>query len=80
MVKEFINNNSITYNISPGIHIKEYYNYCLSLLKDVLSNTDNYINIIFGENNKCVINNNTYKIDIQCEHTLVKFGEDLLKM
>ena len=70
---EVINNSSITYYDEPPLHIREYYNYCLHLLKNSLHQTQKQINVIFGDipyNN--VEGLTTLRIDIQCEHTIVK--------
>lgn len=70
---EIINSSLITYYDEPPLHIKEYYNYCLYLLKNSLHQTQKKINVIFGDipyNN--VEGLTTVKIDIQCEHTIVK--------
>ena len=62
---------NIVCNTSHDIHIREYYNYVVSLFKGL----DAYYNVIIGNYNYEF--NNSYKtlrIDIQCEHTLVKEG------
>jgi len=73
MILENINNSCILYTNEQVIHTREYYNYCVDILRQSVINRN--INIIFGNyyyefNN----NNKTIKIDIQCEHTLVKEG------
>jgi len=72
---EKINKGIICYHSNPPIHISQYYNYCLQLLKNKLFEIEKPVNIIFGLikykfNNKNLV----LKIDIQCEHTLVKNG------
>jgi hypothetical protein len=75
MIIEQIKNSFITYNENHDIHIREYYLYCVELIKKRLNNYDNNINIIFGDYKVVFPNKNkTIKIDIQCEHTLVKEG------
>jgi len=82
MMIEVINNSSITYYDEPPLHIREYYNYCLYLLKNSLHQTQKQINVIFGNipyNN--VEGLTTLRIDIQCEHTIVKKeGRDVIEM
>lgn len=72
---EKINESTICYDSNPPIHISEYYNYCVKLLKNKLFEIREPINIIFGLINYKFNNENlVLKIDIQCEHTLVKDG------
>lgn len=72
---ESIGENNIAYTTNPSIHVMEYYNYCLNLLKKKLSESNKPINIIFGNINHNFNNGNlTIKTDIQYEHTLVKDG------
>jgi len=72
---ESIGENNIAYITNPSIHVMEYYNYCLNLLKKKLSESNKPINIIFGNINHNFNNGNlTIKTDIQYEHTLVKDG------
>ena len=62
---------NIYYNPEHDIHIREYYNYVASLFKDL----DYSFNIILGKYITKFDNlNPVLKIDIQCEHTLVKKG------
>jgi hypothetical protein len=76
MIKiEKINNSYICFLKTPSIHIGDYYNYCLKLLKNYLQQIEKSVNIVLGpidydfdEDSK------TIRIDIQCEHTLVKNG------
>lgn len=75
MITKKVNKSSISFYQNPPIHIKEYYNYCLSLIINLLEISDQSINIIFGNLPNTYNNTNkTIKIDIQCEHTLVKKG------
>ena len=72
---EFIGPNSICYQSVAPLHIREYYNYCLTLLLKKLSNLEGPVNVIFGRISHTFNNDNpTIKIDIQCEHVLVKDG------
>jgi hypothetical protein len=71
---EKIHNSFITYYEEPPIHIREYYNYCLKYLKESLKFVETPLNIIFGDIENVFINIPPIKIDIQCEHTLVKKG------
>ena len=72
---EQVNKSYIYYNESTFMHIRQYYLYCVGLLRKTLAQTDVAINIIIG-NYKIKFPNKfpTYKIDIQYEHTLVKQG------
>jgi hypothetical protein len=75
MIIKEVNNSLISHYQNPPIHIKEYYNYCLSLLINLLRTTDSNLNIIFGDLPNTFTNKNkTLKIDIQYEHTIVKKG------
>jgi len=75
MIVEKINNSFLYYTDSQVIHTREYYNYIIGLIKTWLTTTNKEFNIIFGNYNFNFKNNNkTLKIDIQCEHTLVKEG------
>jgi hypothetical protein len=68
-----INNNSIAFNNDQVIHTKEYYNYCVDLLKKWLITYEGKLNVIVGNYDVVFDNDNKIiKIDIQCEHTLVK--------
>lgn len=75
MKLDAINGSIIYYNDNQVIHTREYYNYCLNLFKNYLQNNNVNINIIFGNYNVNFNNaNKTIRVDIQCEHTLVKVG------
>lgn len=75
VVLEKINNIEICYNDNPDIHIKDYYLYCLNLIKKNIELSHSHINIIFGKISWVFNNPNpVYKIDLQIEHTLVKEG------
>ena len=71
--KQYLDNGLIvSFDSNPSMHIREYYNYCLWLL---IMNSDGDLNIIFGPHHDMFDNDNkTVKVDIQCEHTLVKEG------
>jgi hypothetical protein len=72
---ELVNKSFICYNPYEVVHIREYYMYCVSLIKQFLLNNELKINVIVG-NYICNFNNiyPTLKIGIQCEHTIVKQG------
>lgn len=75
MINERINNSFFYYTDSQVIHTREYYNYIVGLIKKWLSSTDKHLNVILGNYFFDFKNDNeTIKIDIQCEHTLVKEG------
>jgi hypothetical protein len=72
---EKIKDSYIAYYSEPSIHVKDYYEYCTTLLKQKLYLIENSINIIFGKFDLNFNNiNKTLKTDIQIEHTLVKDG------
>ena len=72
---ENIKGSNICYTTDPTIHISEYFNYCLKLIKNKLLEIHKPINIIFGNLDATFNNSNkVLKIDIQYEHTLVKEG------
>lgn len=75
MGTKLINNSLLIYDDQPSLHIKEFYDYCLNFLKKTLEKKDTPIIVIFGDlpytTNRKI---KTLKIDIQCEHTLVKNG------
>lgn len=70
-----VNGSKVCHHSSPSIWTSEYYFYCLRLLVAVLQRSQKSVNIIFGDI-ACDFHNsnNTIKIDIQSEHTLVKLG------
>ena len=75
MIIDKIKNSYIIYTDNQVVHTREYYNYCVSLLKKWLNDIDDDLNIIFGDYNFNFDNpNKIIKVDIQCEHTLVKNG------
>jgi hypothetical protein len=75
IVVDEIKNNLIAFNNDQSIHTREYYNYCLSLIKKWLGRYEGPVNVIFGNYDVSFSNyNRTIKIDIQFEHTLVKDG------
>jgi len=70
-----IKDSELCYNTSPDLHTGEYYNYCLRLLSEAVSEHMDPVNVVFGDIDFNFENNNpTLKIDIQPEHTLVKAG------
>jgi hypothetical protein len=74
MIIEQINSNFIGYNNNHVIHTKEYYDYIVIMFKSWLSNKQD-LNVVIGNYNINFNNTNkTIKVDIQCEHTLVKEG------
>jgi hypothetical protein len=76
MIKiEKIKNSHICFLKNPSIHIADYYNYCLKLIKYYLHQIDKSVNIVLGPINYDFDEDfKPIKIDIQCEHTLVKNG------
>lgn len=75
MIKKKINNSFITFYKDPPIHIREYYNHCLNLLEIILNNSEKNFHIVFGDLPKPDDKiNKVIRIDIQCEHTIVKQG------
>lgn len=75
MILEKVKNSYIYYTDNQVIHTREYYNYCVVLLKKWLFEITEDLNVIFGDYNFDFSNENkTIKVDIQCEHTLVKDG------
>lgn len=75
MIIERINNSFIYYTDAQVIHTREYYNHIVDILKEWLSKSDTNLNVIFGNYFFDFKNNNKIlKIDIQCEHTIVKEG------
>jgi hypothetical protein len=70
-----VGRNSICYQSQPSMHIREYYNHCLSIILKRLSTTEDAINVIFGRIDCAFGNSNPIiRIDIQCEHAIVKDG------
>ena len=75
MILDKVKNSYIFYTDNQVIHTREYYNYCVLLLKKWLNEIDENLNVIFGDYFYDFGNSNkTIKVDIQCEHTLVKDG------
>lgn len=69
---ENIHNSVIVYNFDDFV-TRDYNNYILCLLKTVVKNKNLYVNVIIGNySHEFKNNNNTYKIHINYEHTLVK--------
>jgi hypothetical protein len=72
---EKIGNIFIGYDINYQIYIREYYLYCINILRPALSTLSEPCNINFGEINIDFNNNlKTLRILFQTEHTLVKNG------
>ena len=75
MIIEQIHSSYIAFNPNHVIHTREYYLYVVQLLKIWLANQNLTLNIILGNYNINFNNTNkTIKVDLQCEHTLVKDG------
>jgi hypothetical protein len=75
VVIEKINSSQICFLNNPSIHIGDYYNYCLKLIKNYLQKLDKSVNIVLGPIDYDFDDDfKTIRIDIQCEHTLVKNG------
>jgi len=75
MVIEQVKDSVIVYDYNYNVIIQEYYNYTVNLLKAWLAKNNICINVIVGNYSPTFNNTNkTIKIDIQCEHTLVKVG------
>ncbi len=74
MIYERINNSQIAYNPNYENYVREYYNYCLGLVKEWL--VDKCLNVAFGNIGPVSFDNGNriLKIDVQYEHTLVKEG------
>jgi len=53
-----------------GIHIKDYYDYCFNLIVDNLQSSDKQVDVSLGKSSF----DNSVRLDIQPEHTLVKLG------
>jgi len=72
---EQINQCYLAYNLEHDMHIREYYMYCISLLRDRLANYSGSINVVLGPYAVVFPNQNkVVRIDLQVEHTLVKAG------
>ena len=70
-----VNESRICRYVVPSIWTSEYYNYCVSLFTTALSRMSKPLNVILGDIACDFKNDNqTIKIDIQSEHTLVKLG------
>ena len=67
-------NGSLLYYKDNYGAINDYYQYIVSIIKQILINNDMNINISLCENYKFNNNNKTINININCEHTLVKRG------
>lgn len=75
MVLEKINRCYLAHNPEHDIHIREYYRYCTSLLRERLEKQTEDTNIILGPYNVVFPNQNrVVRLDLQVEHTLVKEG------
>lgn len=77
-MKICINNSFIYYNESAiALYLKDYYEYIIQLIKNILENNDIKLNIVIGMENFSNLIDNNYKrirIGINHEHTLVKPG------
>ena len=70
-----VGNSIICFKSEPDIHTKEYHNYCLQLLINVVKKINPSLNILFGDFQISIKNSNkTIRMDFQPEHTLVKLG------
>lgn len=72
MIFEQINKGGIYFEPNHPIHTREYYLYIVSLYKELLQNNDINIKFLIGDYH--INDNDIFKIDIQCEHTLVIDG------
>lgn len=72
MINEKINNSHLIYDPNHGEHSREYYIYCIGLIKNFLFISHKQYNIIFGCGD--VYDYKHIRMDIQLEHTLVKHG------
>lgn len=75
MILENINNSNLYYDDNSLYYIRDYYQYIISIIKNILLNNNLEINIIIGNYNYSF--NNNYRniiININYEHTLVKQG------
>ncbi|MES2935048.1 MAG: glycosyltransferase [Pseudomonadota bacterium] len=72
---EIIGNACLAYDRKHPIFIREYYLYCVDLLRQVLASGGIPINVIVGDYKvKFPNRQSTIRVDIQFEHTLVKSG------
>jgi hypothetical protein len=73
-------NNSIIFLPETLFYNKEYYNYIINLLQDILNNNNFKLNLFIDQNKKIINNNKNIKIAINFEHTLIKqSGRDWTK-
>lgn len=73
MITEQVSNSYIYYDETPTFYIRDYYNYIIFKLKNVILNCN--VNIIVGNYSVNFHNSNkTFKVHINYEHTLVKPG------
>jgi hypothetical protein len=75
MILENINNSNLYYDDNSLHYIRDYYQYVITIIKNILLNNNLEINIIVGNYNYSF--NNNYRniiININYEHTLVKQG------
>ena len=75
MLVQNIGDSFVCFNDECDVHIREYYLYCVSIVKKWIIKNELKTNVIIG-NYTVEFHNElkTFKIDIQCEHTLVKEG------
>ena len=72
---EVINKSYIWYDDEHVIHTREYYNYIVELFKGWLLKRETPVNLIIGNGNYHFDwHYEVIRVDIQCEHTLVKDG------
>ena len=75
MIIENILDNHIVYDYQAGVNTKEYYEYCINLIRKLMQNNVSKYNIFVGDYGININNlNKSIKIDIQFEHTLVRHG------
>jgi hypothetical protein len=72
---EKIGDSFVFYNRNHDLILREYYLYCVSIFKEALLELDVKYNFLFGKYDYKFNNSNkVIRVDIQCEHTLVKPG------
>lgn len=75
MIVETINNSFLAYNPNDHKMIDGFYKHCVNLIKKYLAKKNLCLNVILGNYSPTFPNTNKIvRIEIQCEHTLVKFG------
>jgi len=72
---ENVSDSYIISNYGGGVNTKEYYYYCVNLIKNFLCDTESKYNIFLSTHAHDLNNSNkSISIDIQFEHTLVRNG------